>query len=415
MPKFKYKANNSLGVEVSGSVNSDTQNGAIAELRMKGFTNISISKSAFGSGILGDLDAKLQKMTASTKVSMQETAIVSRQLATLVNAGVNLLESVSDVAAMVQNPYFKGVLLKIAEDIKGGSTFSSALANYKKIFDNTFVSMVAVGEKSGKLAKVLDDLAEHLENTVKLRRKIKAATSYPMFVGGFFIVVFIGIVFILIPKFEDMFASFGAELPLPTQIVVNVSNFCVSHLLYLIIFIIVLYIAFKMWTKTPKGLLMWHKFFFKIPKFSPIYTKMIFANFFQTLSTLVKSGVDIVSSIQIATGTLNNTYVKLILDEIREAIVAGELFSDRMDQYPLFPKMIVRMTAVGEKTGQMENMFDKITDYYNDEVDAAVASMSAIIEPVLIVGLGFMVGICVIALYLPIFNMANAMVNQNVN
>jgi type IV pilus assembly protein PilC len=140
---------------------------------------------------------------------------------------------------------------------------------------------------------------------------------------------------------------------------------------------------------------------------------MVFANFFQTLSTLVKSGVDMVTSIQIASSTLNNTYVKLVLEEIKESIVAGELFSDRMDKYELFPKMIVRMTAVGEKTGQMDEMFDKITDYYNDEVDAAVATISAIIEPVLIVGLGFMVGICVIALYLPIFNMANAMVSQD--
>ena len=159
---------------------------------------------------------------------------------------------------------------------------------------------------------------------------------------------------------------------------------------------------------------MWHKCFFKVPKVSPIYAKMVFAGFFQTLSTLVKSGVDMVSSIQIASNTLNNTYVKSILVEIREAVVAGELFSDRMDKYELFPKMIVKMTAVGEKTGQLDEMFDKITDYYNDEVDAAVATISAIVEPVLIVGLGVMVGICVIALYLPIFNMANAMVNQNV-
>ena len=412
MPKFKYNASNSLGVPVSGSVNSETENGAIAELRMKGYSNIQISKSAFG-GFIGDLDAKLQKMTASTKVSMQETAIVSRQLSTLVNAGVNILEAVSDVATMVQNAYFSSVLLKIAEDVKGGATLSDALAKYKKIFDNTFVSMVGVGERSGKLAKVLADLAEHLENSVKLRRKIKAAMSYPIFVGSFFVIVFIGIVFILIPKFEEMFASFGAELPLPTQMVVNVSHFCVDHVLLLIIFCIIGYTAFKLWTRTPNGLLTFHKFLFKIPKFSPIYTKMVFANFFQTLSTLVKSGVDIVSSIQIASTTLNNTYVRFILSEIKECVIAGELFSDKMNQYDLFPKMVVRMTAVGEKTGQLDEMFDKITDYYNDEVDAAVATISAVIEPVLIVGLGVMVGICVIALYLPIFNMANVMVNQN--
>ncbi|MCR4662596.1 MAG: type II secretion system F family protein [Endomicrobiaceae bacterium] len=413
MPKFSYKANNSLGVSVSGSVTSETENGALSELRMKGYTNIQLNKTFFG-GFLGGLDARIQKMTSSKKVSMQETAIVARQLSTLVGAGVNVLEAVSDVAVMVQNPYFSSVLLQIAEDVKGGSTLSGALANYNKIFDNTFVSMVGVGEKAGKLAKVLADLAAHLENSVKLRRKIKSAMSYPMFVGGFFLIVFIGIVFILIPKFEEMFASFGAELPLPTQIVVNISHFCLDHVFMLIVFLILLYVAFRIFTKNPKGLLLWHKFFFKIPKFAPIYSKMIFAGFFQTLSTLIKSGVDMVSSLQIAASTLSNTYVKSVLMEIKDSIVAGELFSARMDNYEIFPKMIVRMTSVGEKTGQMDEMFDKITDYYTDEVNAAVATISAVIEPVLIVGLGFMVGVCVIALYLPIFNMANAMVNQNV-
>ena len=188
----------------------------------------------------------------------------------------------------------------------------------------------------------------------------------------------------------------------------------IDRLPFVIGFLILVYIAFRIWTKNPEGLRQWHKLYFKVPKFSPIYTKMVFANFFQTLSTLIKSGVDIVSSIQIATNTVNNTYLRSILEKIRTAIVGGSFFSTEMDKFELFPKMVVRMTAVGEKTGQMEDMFLKITDYYQDEVDAAVASISAIIEPVLIVGLGFMVGICVIALYLPIFNMANAMVNQNV-
>ena len=255
-------------------------------------------------------------------------------------------------------------------------------------------------------------MATHIENSVKLRRKIKSAASYPIFVGSFFVIVFIGIVFVLIPKFEDMFASFGASLPWATQVVIDASHFMINKIVYIIAFFILLYISFRIWTKSPEGLRQWHKLFFKIPKFSPIYSKMVFANFFQTLSTLVKSGVDIVTSVQIATRTVNNTYLKSILTDIREAIVGGSFFSTEMDKQILFPKMVVKMTAVGEKTGQMEEMFLKITDYYQDEVDAAVAGISAIVEPVLIVGLGFMVGICVIALYLPIFNMANAMVNQ---
>jgi type IV pilus assembly protein PilC len=412
MPKFKYKAVNSIGLPVSGVVNAMNENAAFSELGMKGFSRIELKKSSFG-GFLADLDAKLKKSTAKTKVKPQEIAVVSRQLATLVNAGVNILEAVSDVAVMVQNPYFSSVLLKIAEDVRSGSTLSQALSKYRKIFDNTFISMISVGEKSGQLGKVLLDLAAYLENSVKLIRKIKSASAYPMFVGIFFVIVFFGIVLVLIPKFEEMFASFGAELPLPTQIVMNFSNFFIDKLPIIAVLAVIAFISFKLWTKTPVGLLLWHKFFFKIPIFAPIYTKMLFARFFQTLSTLVRSGVDIVSSIQISANTVNNVYIKGVLENIRTAVVAGQLFSANMEQYKVFPKMVIRMTAVGEKTGQMDEMFLKITDYYNDEVDAAVAGLSAVVEPVLIIGLGIMVGICVIALYLPIFNMANALVNQN--
>lgn len=413
MPKFVYKAKNTVGIDVSGSVNAENQNAAMSMLSMKGFHSIELRKSSL-MGFLADLNAKLEKSTSSTKVKTQEVAIVSRQLATLVNAGVNLLEAVSDVAVMVQNAYFSSVLLNIAEDIRGGKTFSDALSKYKKIFDNTFISMISVGEKSGQLGKVLLDLAAYLENSVRLIRKIRSASAYPMFVGIFFVIVFFGIVLILIPKFQDMFASFGAELPLPTQIVMNFSNLIIDKLPVIIILAILGFVAFKLWTRTAIGLLMWHKFFFKIPIFAPIYTKMLFARFFQTLATLVQSGVDIVSSIQIASNTVSNTYIRKILDNIRTAVIGGQLFSANMEMYNVFPKMVVKMTAVGEKTGQMDEMFGKITDYYNDEVDAAVAGLSAVVEPVLIIGLGFMVGICVIALYLPIFNMANAMVSTGV-
>ena len=325
------------------------------------------------------------------------------------SVGVNVLDALTDVSQMVQNPYFSRVLLKVCDEVKGGKDLSAALLSYPKIFNNAFVSMIKVGEKAGQLAQVLSDLAAYTESSVKLRAKIKSAASYPIFVGTFFVLVFFGIVFILIPKFEEMFLSFGAELPLPTRIVMAVSNFFVSNIPLVLGILAVLFFAFKVFTKNPEGKRRWHQFFFKIPIFAPIYTKMVFARFFQTLSTLVKSGVDIITSIEIATTTVSNTYVTNILDEIRNTIIAGEQFSAGMDKYQLFPKMIVRMTAVGEKSGQVQEMFDKITDYYTDEVDTAVATLSSVVEPVLIIFLGFVVGIAVIALYLPIFSMANAM------
>lgn len=415
MPEFMYKAQNLEGTSVSGSINAKTDSEAKEMLSLKGFFKIEVRKvSFFGKlwNFLVDLNDKLKKNT-SIKIKTQEIAIVARQLATLVNAGVNLLDAVSDISSMVQNKDFRKVLLDIADNIKAGKTFSDSLVKYNKIFDNTFVSMVTVGEKTGKLGKVLIDLANYMENTVKLIRKIKAAASYPIFVFIFFIIAFFGIVLVLIPKFQDMFASFGAELPLPTLMVMHFSNALVDNKIQIVVFVISVFVIFKIWTKTSAGLKMWHKFLFKIPIFAPIYAKMLFARFFQTLSTLIQSGVDIVSSVQIASNTVTNVYIKDILMKIKDSIVAGQLFSENMEQYEVFPKMVVKMTSVGEKTGQLEQMFAKITDYYNDEVDATVAGLSAVIEPVLIIGLGIMVGVCVIALYLPIFNMANAMVSAS--
>lgn len=412
MPKFKYTAKNSIGTVVTGSVEAISEVEVISNLGSKGFSDIQIQKSSIG-GFLKSLDNKLDGGKVKRgKVKTQEVAIFSRQLATLVNAGVNVLDAISDVSVMVSNPYFSHVLLTIAEDVKGGKNLSEALSVHKKVFDSAFVSMVAVGEKSGKLAKVLEDLSSYLENSVKLRRKIKSAAAYPIFVGTFFVLVFFGLVLGIIPKFEEMFSSFGATLPLPTRMVMGFSNLLIDKMPVFIALIVILFIAFKMLVRTPRGLMLWHRFFFKVPIFATIYTKMIFARFFQTLSTLIKSGVDIITSIQIATNTLNNTYVKSMFEDIKNGVVSGELFSAKMDEHPLFPKMIVRMTAVGEKSGQLDEMFDKITDYYSDEVDVAVATLSSVVEPVLIIFLGFIVGIAVIALYLPIFNLANAMVHQ---
>ena len=412
MPKFMYEAQDSLGKVVSGSINAETDNEAKELLSLKGFSRIKLRQASFW-GFLVEVNAKIEKSTANKSVKIQEIAVVCRQLATLVNAGVSLFESVFEVSAMVQNKYLSSVLLDISKDIKSGKQFSDSLLKYKKIFDNTFVSMIAVGERTGKIGKVLLDLAVYLENNVKLRRKIKSASSYPLFVGIFFVIVFFGIVLVLIPKFQEMFASFGTDLPLPTLIVMKFSNFFIEHLPIVGIVAVVAFIAFKIWTKTSAGLMMWHKFFFKIPIFAPIYTKMLFARFFQTLSTLIQSGVDIVASIQIARDTITNVYIRSVLTTIKDSVVSGQLFSENMEKYKVFPKMVVKMTSVGEKTGQMEEMFSKITDYYNDEVDATVAGLSAVVEPVLIIGLGIMVGICVVALYLPIFNMANAMVSAS--
>ena len=409
MAQYKYKAMDFNGNTISDFMDAESEGQVVSALKAKGLIAVEIKeKKSFLSMDLS-FSSSLKKRSDKGKVKGQELAVFCRQLATLVNAGVNVLDALSNVAEMVNNAYFSNVLLKVCEDVKSGKDLSSSLLDYPKIFSNAFVSMVKVGEKSGQLPKVLKDLAAYTEGAVKLRSKIKSAASYPIFVGSFFVIVFFGIVFILIPKFEDMFASFGADLPGPTKLVMNISHFLVDKSPYILLFLAIVYVIFKIVTKNPEGKRRWHQLFFKVPIFGPVYAKIIFARFFQTLSTLIQAGVDIVTSIEISTTTLNNTYVTNILDDVKNQVISGETFSNSMDKYQLFPKMIVRMTAVGEKSGQLQEMFIKITDYYTDEVDATVASLSSIVEPVLILFLGFVVGTAVIALYLPIFNMANAM------
>jgi len=413
MTQFIYKAMDSSGKIVNGTANSSSKMDLMSSLRSQNLVLLSV-KEHYSKSLYTRLNDKVVALTTSKtgKVTIDELAIFCRQMATLVNAGVNVFNAIIDMSAMSQNKYFSKVLSVIAEDLRGGKTLSDSMAKYPKIFSNTFVSMIMVGEKSGKLPKVLTDLANFIEKSAKLRKKIKSAASYPIFIGCFFVVIMLALVLVIIPKFEAMFLSFGAELPLPTQILMNISRFILGNIHFIILFLILLFIAFKLCMRIPAFKLAFDKFLFKLPVFGNIYLKMLFASFFQTLSTLIASGVDIISSLQISSKTVGNSYIRFVLKLIEDKVVSGEQFSEEMDKHFIFPKMVVRMTAVGEKSGQLSTMFYKITDYYTDEVDSIVASLSAIMEPILIVGLGFIVGTAVIALYLPIFNMASAMLGS---
>ena len=407
MVKFKFKAFNSDNTIFEGEREATSRQDVIAALKAEGATVISVEDVS--SGKKSGFASLMKGKEKSQKIRAQDIAIFCRQLATLINAGVNILDAIDDISEMTSNPSFSRVLKSVVSDIREGYTLSDSLKKHPKVFTRVLTSMVAVGEKAGKLGKVLDDLATYMENSVKLKRKIKSASVYPIFVFSFFTIVFLILVLVIIPKFEEMFRSFGAELPLPTKIVMGVSNFFISHILIIILFVGILFVAFMFIKKTALGRRYLDSFKLNVPIFGKIYTKVIFARFFQTLSTLIKSGVEIVASLEIATNVLDNVIVEGYLLNIKNNLITGSVISHEMAAYPIFPKMIVRMTAVGEKSGQLDEMFSKVSDYYSDEVDAAVVGLASIVEPILIVMLGFIVGVAVIALYLPIFNLALAM------
>jgi type IV pilus assembly protein PilC len=402
MPKFAFKARNSLNELIEGNHTSDSEKELVSSLRNEGLVVFSVTE------IRGQEIEKQKKKTIRKigKITAQDIAIFCRQLATLINAGVSILDAVEDISDMVANVRFQKVLKSVAADIREGNMLSVAMKKHQNVFGKIFVALVGAGEKSGKLGSVLQDLALYLENSVKLKRKVTAASVYPLFIGIFFVGVLSGVVLFLIPRFEMMFSSFGAELPLPTRIVMGISKTAVNNFFVVLLMLVGAIIGIPMAYRTPSGRMMIDKFKLNIPIFGEMSTKIIFARFFQTLSTLLRSGIDIVTSLEIASKVINSLPIEQIVDTIKTRIVEGSTLSSEMGKNQVFPKMVVRMTAVGEKSGKLDEMLVKLSDYYTDEVDAAVAVMSSVIEPVLIIFLGVVIGVVVIAMYLPIFRLA---------
>ncbi|MFA5858063.1 MAG: type II secretion system F family protein [Elusimicrobiota bacterium] len=406
MPKFTYKAKDTAGANVEGVKYAVVSQDVVNALQNQGFTQIVVNEAKGES-------AKSRAKTAKEAVShggvkQQDITIFCRQMATMINAGVTIIEALDDLADMTVSAKLRSILKNIANDIRGGLTFSASLKKHPKVFDKVFISIIAAGEESGQLGKILKDLALHLENSMKLKRKIQAASAYPLFITGFFVVVLLGIVLFIVPQFKSLFASVGAELPLPTQIVMGTSEFLIKNFWLVIIFIVLIIVGYRMINSTKPGKFVIDSIKLKLPIAGDIITKSLLTRFFQTLATLLRSGVDVVMALDLASRVVNNLPLEQNIDNIRKGIVEGSSLASIMGQLPIFPKMATRMVAVGEKTGQLDEMIDVIADYYDSEIDAIVAGMSSIIEPILIIMLGFLVGLVVIALYLPIFKVAMA-------
>ena len=408
MPKYYFKARNAKNELIEGTRTAGSDKEVITTLSSEGLVVFSVVES-------GEKFAKSEKKPKGAQggnIKAQDVAIFRRQFSTLINAGVTIVDAVEDVGEMSINMRLQKILRGIAVDIRGGSTLSDSMKKYQNTFGRVFVSLIAAGERSGKLGKILQDLAKYLEASVKLKRKVQSASSYPLFVLGFFAFALSGIVLFLIPRFKTMFASFGAELPLPTQIVMNISTVALKNFPVIAVGIGLLIFAVVLIYKTESGRMFIDTMLLRIPIFGKIMMRVVFARFFQTLSTLIRSGNDVVSSLEIAAKVADNVYIESKIIQVKNRVVEGSTISDEMERVKVFPRMVSRMTAVGEKSGQLDEMFEKLYDYYSDEVEAAVNSMSSIIEPVMIVGIGGIVGIVVITMYLPIFKLGMTMMGK---
>ncbi len=406
MTKYIYKARDQNGNLVKGQMDADSQKEVVRALNEENLIAVYIGKEEKKKKKKSSKKKKKSLFSAAVKVKDREVAVFCRQFSTMVAAGVSVAEALSELSQSVENPGFRKILIKITDDIRAGSRLSEAFAMHSSVFSAVFVHMISAGEESGSLPSVLRDLSVYLEKKVKLKSQLRSATMYPMFVGGFFLVILLALVLFLIPRFKGLFETFGAEMPLPTQMVMNFSDMMVRNIPIFIFMIIVFIFAFIMIYRTKPGKLVIDSYKLKLPIFGPLIQKMTLARFFQTLATLLKSGVDVVSCLEIAAKVTYNAEIERKVDKIRKGIVEGSSLSDELRRSGMFPRLTISMASVGEKSGAIDEMFVKITDYYTEEVDADVEGFSSLIEPVMIISLGFIVGIFVVTMYLPIFQIA---------
>ena len=340
------------------------------------------------------------------KVKTKDIVIFTRQLSTMIDAGLPLVQGLDILGNQQENPTFKKMLLDIKNEVESGSTFADALKKYPKHFDRLYRNMVAAGEIGGILDEVLRRLAEYMEKAQALKAKVKSAMTYPVMVLAISAVV-LGIILVyVIPVFAKMFADSGAALPLPTLIVIKLSNFVKSYMLVILGSLLFIFVAFKKFYSTARGKYLVDKMMLRAPVFGSLIRKVAVAKFSRTLGTLINSGVPIIEALNVAGGTAGNKIVENAIRAVKTSISEGRSIAQPLMESKVFPSMVIQMISVGETTGALDSMLNKIADFYDEEVDTAVDGLTSMIEPFMIVFLGGTIGFTVIAMYLPIFKLA---------
>jgi type IV pilus assembly protein PilC len=342
------------------------------------------------------------------KVTAKDLVIFTRQFSTMIDAGLPLVQGLTILSEQTENKTFKNTLREITKDVEGGSTLADAMKKHPKIFDQLFVNLVAAGEVGGILDTILQRLTVYIEKAEKLKSRIKGAMTYPIIVVAIAVLVITVILVFVIPVFQEMFEGFGSALPAPTQFVVNLSNFFKNYIHYMIGALIVLIFAFRKFRNTTRGRRATDAIALKLPVFGPLLKKVAIARFTRTLGTMISSGVPILDALEIVARTSGNVIIEEVVLEVRSNIAEGQTIAEPLSESDIFPGMVTQMIAVGEATGALDAMLNKIADFYDDEVDVAVEALTSMLEPLLMVFLGGSIGGLVVAMYLPIFKMAGA-------
>lgn len=396
MPTFTYVARTRDGKKQSGSLSAENRQALMRSLQTQGLVPESVKQN------------NVRRKRRNIKVKQQEILVFTRQLSTIVNAGLPLLQGLDILAEQMDDPRFSRVCQEIASDVEGGESFSEALKKHPRIFSDLYVSMVRSGEASGNLDGVLLQLADYMEAMAELKRRIRSAMTYPVVAFGMIILIAAGLIMFVVPQFEEIFGSFDAKLPGPTLALIHVSNILRSFYAFVVVaaFAAVVF-GIKLYARTDVGRLQLHTVMLRLPVFGKLLRKVAISRFTRTLSTLTRSGVAILAALEIAERTAGNEVFARVVRNAGDCVRRGETLAEPLARSGEFPAMVTRMIGVGEKTGALETMLSKISDFYDSEVKAAVDGLTSLIEPILIMLMGIVVGSIVVALFMPILQLSS--------
>jgi type IV pilus assembly protein PilC len=398
---YTYTAKREKGAPFTGDVSGENKAAVVAELRRKGLTVLKLEQKR-------SLPDFKTMMESSQRIKGNDKAVFARQFATMIQSGLPVLRALYVLEEQTQNPRFKKIIGSVREDVEAGMALSDAMARYPIAFDRLYVAMVKAGEAGGALDQTLNRLAVQLEKDANIKRTVKSAMAYPMLIGIFAICVMIGMLLFIIPIFATMFNDLGGQLPTLTRAMMGLSNL-LKHWWFIVFPAVGAAIyGLKRLKNTERGRAVWDRAKLKLPmKLGPVIQKIAISRFTRTMSTLVGAGVPILQAIEITGKTSGNTVIEESMIDVKESVRSGESISKPLSRASVFPPMVVHMVAIGEETGALDSMLSKIADFYDSEVDAAIKSLTSILEPIMMLVIGGMVGIIVISLYLPMFSMMN--------
>jgi type IV pilus assembly protein PilC len=397
---FSYRVRDRNGKIVAGTLEADNQGAVAAKLRQMGYAPIQITESKAG------LKSEIS-LPGMDRIKLKDLAVFSRQFATMINSGLSLLRALTILAEQTENKKLAGVVGQVRTEVEQGAALSAALGRHPKVFSRLYVSMVKAGEVGGFLDKVLMDLASSIEKEVELRGKVRSAMTYPVVVFVLVILIVTAMLLFIVPTFEKLYAQLNGELPWLTQLLINVSKAMKIIAPVGLVAVIGGSFVYKRAKQTERGGLVIDKGKLRAPVFGSLVQKTALSRFSRTFATLLGAGVPILQALEIVSETVGNEVVSRAIKDVQDSVREGESLAGPLAKHAVFPPMVVQMLAVGEETGAIDTMLGKVADFYDQEVEAAVESITSLIEPLLIVVMGGTVGVMVIALYMPMFNIIN--------